>query len=98
MRRLWISKVEILTEPNENGDARAFTNVIAWASSARAYSETVRAVAGKYDWTELGVGNARCIADSDEFCEDITELIASARGNPRACIFATFHYHPSRVS
>jgi hypothetical protein len=44
----------------------------------------------------LGVENARPIASESSFDEEIAEIIERAKTNPNACIFATFHYYPSK--
>jgi hypothetical protein len=98
MTQLWIGTVELLTEPSRNGDTRAFTNVITWANGLADYKETVESVVCKYDWTLLGIERARPIEDSDEFNQEISDIIAAARHNPNACMIGTLHYYPSRVS
>jgi len=97
MKALWIGVVEVLTEPSiGTGDTRAFTNVVAWAESAQDYQSTVTGVFSKYGWTLLGVENARLVDSESGFNEEISEIIERARANPDACIFATFHYYPSK--
>jgi hypothetical protein len=98
MKRLWIGTVELLTEPTRAGDTRAFTNVIAWAYELADYKETVESVLRKYDWSVLATDSARPIEEGEEFNEEISEIIASAKNNANACIVATLHYYPSRVS
>jgi glutamate/tyrosine decarboxylase-like PLP-dependent enzyme len=98
MKRLWIGTVELLTEPGRDGHTRAFTNVIAWANELADYKETVESVVSKYQWTLLTVEHARPIEDGEEFNQEINEIIATAKSNANACIVATLHYHPSRVS
>lgn len=97
MRELWIGVVEVLTEPSVgNGHTRAFTNVVTWASTVSDYVDSVTPVFTKYGWTVLGTENERPIADETGFCDEIVEIIESAQQNPKACIFATFHYYPSK--
>jgi hypothetical protein len=97
MRELWIGVVEVLTEPSlGNGDTRAFTNVVTWASTASEYFDSVTAVFAEYGWTVLGVENQRPIANETGFEEEIAEIIERAKLNPNACIFATFHSYPSK--
>ena len=99
MRELWIGLVEVLTEPSAGtGDTRAFTNVVTWASTASEYVDSVATVFEKYGWSVLGTENERPIAGQGSFSDEITEIIESAKGNPKACIFATFHYYPSKPS
>jgi hypothetical protein len=98
MKGLWIGTVELLTEPSQRGNTRAFTNVIAWANELADYKETVESVVSKYDWTLVAVESARAIEDGEEFNQEINQIIASAKSNPNACMIATLHYYPSRRS
>jgi hypothetical protein len=84
---LWIGVVEVLTEPSSGGDTRAFTNVVTWATSVSTYLARV-----------LGSENVRPVDSGAEFDQEIVEIIERARTNPDACIFATFHYYPSKPS
>jgi len=94
---LWIGVVEVLTEPSIGSwDTCAFTNVVAWATNASDYLNSVTAVFGEYGWTVLGAENVRQVADETGFSGEITETIERAKQNPKACIFATFHYYPSK--
>jgi len=98
MTQLWIGTVELLPEPSRNGDTRALTNVIAWAIGLADFKRTVESVVCKYDWTLLAIERARPIEDSDEFNQEIADLIASAKLNPNECTIGTLHYYPSPVS
>lgn len=94
---LWIGVVEVLTDPGSGaGDTRAFTNVIAWATSVSNFGARVTSVFSEYGWNVLGIENARPIRAEMDFDEEIVEIIERARTNSNACIFATFHYYPSR--
>jgi len=44
----------------------------------------------------LGTENERPVAGETGFDEDITEIVEGAKQNPKACIFAAFHYYPSK--
>ena len=97
MKRLWIGVVEVLTEPDTmEGDTRAFTNVVTWATTASDYVASVTTVFEEYGWTVLGAENARPIVASEGFNEEMTEIIERAKTNPNACIYATFYSYPSR--
>jgi hypothetical protein len=97
LRELWIGVIEVLTEPNDKGgNARAFTNVITWASSAQEYADSVSSVFEEYGWTILGKENVRPVAQESGYDDEITEIIERARSNPKACIYGTFYYYPSR--
>ncbi|MGA2672396.1 MAG: hypothetical protein ABSE99_04130 [Terracidiphilus sp.] len=97
MQELWIGVVEVLTEPSiGEGDTRAFTNVVSWAKTASDYVDSVTLVFAEYGWTVLGIENERPVASETDFNEEIADIIERAKQNPNACIFATFHYYPSK--
>jgi hypothetical protein len=97
MQELWIGVVGVLTEPSVGDrDTRAFTNVVTWAKSTSGYVESVTAVFDEYGWTVLGVENERPIGSETGFNEEITDIIQRAKQNPKACIYATFYYYPSK--
>jgi hypothetical protein len=97
MKELWIGVVEVLTDTvSSEGNTRAFTNIVTWATSTEDYSNTVTQVLAKYEWTVLGIQNSRSIGGETGFNEEITEIIERARINPIACVFATLRYYPSK--
>jgi hypothetical protein len=97
MRELWIGVVEVLTEPSMGGgDTRAFTNVVTWAGNASEFVSSVTAVLADYGWTVLGTENERPVARETGYSDEITEIIERAKMNPRACIYATLNYYPSK--
>jgi hypothetical protein len=97
MKELWIGVVEVLTEPSAgDGDTRAYTNVVTWAESVSSYIDQVTAVFAEYGWTVLGSKNIRPVDPNDSYSEDVAEVIQRAKANPKACIFARFHYYPSK--
>jgi hypothetical protein len=99
MKELWIGVVEILTDQSSgDGNTRAFTNVITWATSVSTFVSRVTSVFSEYGWTVLGSEGVRPIDFEAEFDEGIVEIIERAITNPDACIFATFHYYPSKPS
>ncbi|WP_348262453.1 hypothetical protein P8935_21975 [Telmatobacter sp. DSM 110680] len=97
MAELWIGVAEVLTDPSSgDGDTRAFTNVIVWATSVSTFFAKVTSVFSEYGWTVLGTENVRPVGLEVNFDEEITEIIERAKTNPNACIFATLHYYPSK--
>lgn len=97
-RELWAATVEVVTNPSDTGDTRAFTNAVSWASSASEYSAVVREVFESYGWVLIGVENCRPVSHSSEAGAELAELIQRAQSNPNACIYGTFHYYPSRAA
>jgi len=97
MKELWIGVVEVITEPSVgSGNTRAFTKVVTWASSTPDYVDSVTSVFAKYGWSVLSTENERPVAGLTDFSDEIVEIIDRARDNPRACIFATLYYYPSK--
>ena len=97
MRQLWIGVVEVLTEPSsDSGDTRAFSNVVAWANDESDYRATLSTVFDGYGWTVLGVENLRPVVQESEYSEEISEIIERAKSFPKACIYGTHHYYPSK--
>jgi len=95
LRELWIGEIEVLTEPT-GGNTRAYTNVIAWADSRQEYGRSASAVLEGYGWTVLKTENVRPVSRESNYREEIAEIIERARSIPKACIFGTLHYYPSR--
>ena len=49
-----------------------------------------------YGWTVLGSENVRLVDPNESYLEVIAEAIERAKPDPKACIFATLHYYPSK--
>jgi hypothetical protein len=98
MRELWTATVEVLTVPSDSGDTKAFTNVVTWASSADEHADSVRQVFEEYGWTVIGIEECRPISSCGWISKELADLVNRASDNPNACIYGTFHYHPSKPS
>ena len=96
MQKLWIGRVELLTPPTELGDTKAFTNIVTWANDAFQYRDRVASVLEEYGWSLIDVEECSAVSTRKDFDEEIAEAIESAKGNPDACIYSTFHYYPSK--
>ena len=97
MKELWIGVVEVLTEPSPgDGNTCAFTNVVTWSESISDYVKKVTRVFEEYGWTVLGADNVRPVNPDDSYAEDVADVIERAKPNPKACMFATFYYYPSK--
>jgi len=98
MNALWTAQVHLLTAPNEFGDTRCYTNVVAWGRSAAEFGATISAILGRRNWSVLSIVQCRraeqCIILTDEIAEQIEE----ARKKEGSCIFGTLHYYPSKSS
>lgn len=91
---LW---VEVLTEPSiGSGNARAFTNVVTRAGNASEFVSSVTAVFAEYGWTVLSTENESPVARETGYSEEISEIVKHAKMYPKACIYATFNYYPSK--
>jgi len=99
MKALWIGRVEVLTESNELGDTKAFTNVVVRADSVADFRQYVCLVCEKYGWSMLGVEECHpASAMTDITSEELLETLERAKDYPAACIFTTLHYYPSKPS
>jgi hypothetical protein len=85
-----------LTPPTELGDTRAFTNIVTWASHAQQFKDQVASVLEEYGWSLIGVEECGPVSGYDSLGEEVSEAVGSARDNPNACIYTTFHYYPSK--
>jgi len=98
MRELWIGRVEVLTPPTGIGDTKAFTNVVTWASNAQEFTDQVASVFEEYGWSLIGVEECSPVCTYNSLDEAVSEVIDRARDYPKACIYTTFHYYPSKPS
>jgi sulfur relay (sulfurtransferase) complex TusBCD TusD component (DsrE family) len=99
MKGLWIGRVEILTEPTEFGDTKAFTNVVARAKNAADFRQFVSSVCEKYDWSLIGVEVCNLASDLvGVTSEELLEALNRAKDYPEACIFTTLYYYSSKPS
>jgi hypothetical protein len=98
MNALWTAQVHLLTPPNEVGDTRCYTNVVAWGRTAAEFGANVTTILGRRAWTVLSIVQCRrseqCILPSDE----MTAQIEEAGRIEGSCIFGTLHYYPSKAS
>jgi hypothetical protein len=98
MKELWTGRVEVLTPPTDFGDTKAFTNVVTWASNAREFKDQVASVFEEYGWSLIGVEECGPVSAHESLDEEMSEVVARAKRLPKACIYTTFHYYPSKPS
>ncbi len=96
MKEIWTARVEVLTPPCSTGNTKAFTNVVLWAEDQPDIKKIVSEVFAKYSWSVLGVENCVRAADCEVISSELAEQIETAKPLPKACIFGTLHYYPSR--
>jgi len=97
MKELWFGRVEVLTPPCDSGNTRAFMNVIARADDVLDFREFVSSVCGEYDWSLIGIEECGpAYSFSSTFSEQLLEELERAKDYPKACIFSTLHYYPSK--
>jgi len=96
MKELWTGRVEVLTPPTDSGDTKAFTNVVTWASDAQEFSDQVALVFEEYGWSLIGVEECGPTSAYPNLGEEVEQMVERARDIPKACIYATFHYYPSK--
>jgi len=96
MRELWTGRVEVLTPPSEFGDTNAFTNVVTWASNPHEFRDQVASVFDEYGWSLIGVEECSPVSAHDNLAPEISEAAERAKSYPKACIYTTFNYYPSK--
>jgi len=96
MKELWTGRVEVLTLPTEFGDTRAFTNVVTWARDTQDFRDQVAPVFEEYGWSLIGVEECGPVSACDPIGEEVFAAVERAREIPKACIYTTFHYYPSK--
>jgi hypothetical protein len=96
MKELWTGRVEVLTPPTEFGDTKAFTNFVTWAVDAQDFRDHVAMVLDEYGWSLIGVEECGPASSYHQLGNEISEEIERARTIPKACIYTTFHYYPSK--
>ena len=98
MKELWTGRVELLTPPTEFGDTKAFTNIVTWASDAQQFRDRVASVLEEYGWSLIDVEECGPVSRFNRLGEEVSEVVESAKVNPKACIYTTFHCYPSKPS
>jgi hypothetical protein len=98
MKELWTGRVEVLTPPTDLGDTKAFTNVVTWASRAQEFKDQVASVFEEYGWSLIGVEECCPVSKFESLDEEMSEVVDRAKDIPKACIYTTFHYYPSKPS
>ncbi len=94
METIWKLVAEILVEPGDmaSGLTKGFMNVTTWADSAESARNKLSAYLERFNWHLISIESANTIPDC-ETCEndEIQEMVARTRENPRAIILGTFH-------
>jgi hypothetical protein len=98
MNALWTAQVHLLTPPNEVGDTRCCTNVVAWGRNASEFGANITTILGRRGWTVLSIVQCRRAEQCIILTDEITEQIEEARKVEGSCIFGTLHYYPSKAS
>jgi hypothetical protein len=97
MKDLWIGRIEILTEPTEFGDTKAFTNVVTRAETPADFRQFVSTVCEKYYWSLIGIEECNPAAEVVGITnEELLEALEKAKDYLEACIFTTLHYYSSK--
>jgi hypothetical protein len=97
MKELWTGLVEVLTPPTGIGDTKAFTHVVTWARNSQEFRDQVESVFEEYGWSLIGVEECSPVPAHESLDDEMSEVVARAKGNPKACIYTTFYYYPSKL-
>ena len=98
MKELWTALVELLTPPNETGNTKCYTNVVAWADDPKDYSDVISSLFEKSDCSVLEIEQCVRVSDCTDIPEELLEQIERAKTHPEDCIFGHLHYYPSKPS
>jgi len=95
MKAIWIGTVELRfkEEPSLEYET-AFTNFVTWAESVETFTNKVQTVCTHNGWELLSLERAAPFDPQLSYCEEIEDIVESARDNPDACIHGTFHTYP----
>jgi hypothetical protein len=96
MKEVWTAQLHLLTPPAPSGDTKCFVNVVAWASSEKDFTSTVRTILSRRNWTIVDVQHCMRAAECKPVMEELCEQIQEAKRQPGSCIFGTLHYYRSR--
>ena len=94
MEQIWKLVAEILVEPGDmsSGLTKGFVNVTTWAYSADSAREKLAQYIKRFNWHVIGIEDARPVGDDEEYeDEQMEDMIARTRTNPKAIILGTFH-------
>jgi hypothetical protein len=94
MDQIWKLVAEVLVERGDmpSGLTKGFMNVTTWAESAESAKEKLANYIARFNWHVISIKEARPIADDEVFDdENMEDMIARTRTNPKAIILGTFH-------
>jgi hypothetical protein len=93
MEQLWIIVAEVLVEPGDLpcGLTKAFTNAVTWADSVEAACEKLSCYLESFKWQLLGLEMAHPISQSEQYREEVEDMIERAENNKKAIILGTFY-------
>jgi hypothetical protein len=94
MEQIWKLVVEVLVQPGDmpSGLTKGFMNVTTWADSVETARDKLRNYIQRFQWRILSIEEARPLADDEEFeDENMADMVARTRTNPKAIILGTFH-------
>jgi hypothetical protein len=93
MERIWKLVAEVFVERGDMPSdlTKGFMNVTTWATSAESAREKLAKYIERFNWRIISVEDAHPIDDSEEYDEQMEDMIARTRTNPNAIILGTFH-------
>jgi hypothetical protein len=93
MERIWKLVAEVLVKPGDmpSGLTKGFMNVTTWADSAELAKDKLAEYIARFKWHVISVEDVHPVDDDDVYDEQIEDMIARTRINPKAIILGTFH-------
>lgn len=89
---IWIGTIEISWSDEKTPTVfrPAFTVVTTWATNPAELREKCVRMLESYGWKLLDVEQADSVPNEVEFSEEVEDMLARTRSNPKAIIYGTF--------
>lgn len=89
---VWLAVCEILVEPGDlpSGATKAFVRVSTWADTVEMLREKASQYLQRFHWRLLSVEEAGPVDGMRAYDDEIADMIARTRENPKAIILGEF--------
>jgi hypothetical protein len=97
MENIWIATVELEVEPGDmpSGDTLGFMRITMWASSRPNLLHKIEEYLFEYKWKPLSVENVAIVDPSQDYGEEVNQMIDETSQDHNAVRLGTFYsYKP----
>jgi len=93
MKTIWLVTAEILVKPGvmPSGSTKGFVNITTWADSIETIREKLSGYLESLRWHLISIEKAQPIDESQDYEDEIEDMLERTRSNPDAIILGTFH-------